>query len=226
MTIKKNDFVEIEFIAKVKNGEVFDTNISSEVKKAGLELKNVKPYVLSVGHEMVIKGLDKDLEGKEVGKKYSVEITPEEGFGKRNPQLIRMMPKKIFLEHQMNPVAGMTLTLDNHLAKIISVSGGRVMIDFNHPLAGKDLEFTYTIKKKIDDIKIKVDSLQQFFFRKVFEYDLDDTKKKIIFKDTQLTQVLGMFRDKFKELTGYDVEIFAKKDNAEKPTEKPTEKKE
>jgi FKBP-type peptidyl-prolyl cis-trans isomerase 2 len=207
---KKNDFVEIEYIGRT-DGEVFDSNIPKEVKKVNPQAES-KPLIAAIGVGMVVKGLDKDLEAKEIGKKYIVLVKQEDAYGKRNPQMIRTVQKAAFLEHEMNPVPGMTVALDNQLAKIISVSGGRVMVDFNHPLAGKELEFEYTIKKKLTDTKEKINALQNFFFRKEFEFDLDDKDKKIIFKDLQLAPILNMFKDKFKELIGYDVEILAKKD--------------
>ncbi len=217
---KKGDFVEIEFTGRT-NGEIFDTNIKSESEKINPNAE-VKPLIAIIGEGMLISGFDKALEGKCVGEKYSIHLKQEEAYGSRNPSLIKMIPKRAFLEHKMNPVAGMTLALDNALAKIISVSGGRVMVDFNNPLAGKELDFDFTITKKLETIKEKVTALQEIFFKQVFEFDLDEKAKKIIFKDIKLTQILNIFRQKFKELVGFDVEILAKKNGeGQKQTEKP-----
>ena len=71
MTIKKNDFVEIEFTGKITGtDEIFDTNIKADAEKAGLDIKTVKPFALSVGNQMLPKGLDEDLEG----------VVAEQGF--------------------------------------------------------------------------------------------------------------------------------------------------
>ncbi len=67
-TIKKNDFIEIEFTGKA-NDEIFDTTNPEEAKSIGLQA-NVKPTIACVGKEMILKGLDEQLEGKEIGKKY------------------------------------------------------------------------------------------------------------------------------------------------------------
>ena len=64
-TIKKNNFIELEFTARIKGGDVFDTNIESEAKKLNSKMKP-KPLIISVGHNMLIKGLDKELEGEHV----------------------------------------------------------------------------------------------------------------------------------------------------------------
>jgi len=210
MVTKKGDFIEIEFIGKTEN-EIFDTNIPEELKKINPKAE-AKPLIVCIGQDMVIKGLDKDLVGKELGKKYKVEIPFDLAYGSRRPELIKLIPKKIFTEQNMNPVQGMTVALDNNIAKIVSVSGGRIMVDFNNPLAGKDLEFEYTIKKKIEDLKEKINALQDFFFRQRFEYDINKEKKMITFKDINLTPILQMFRENFKNTIGYDVEILAGKE--------------
>ena len=99
----------------------------------------------------------------------------------------------------------MTLNIDNHLVKILSVSGGRVTVDFNNPLAGKEIEYTFTIKRQITDDKEKVDALQDFFFRQRFDFEIKD--KKVIFKKPEIKQIIEMFKQKFKDMSGLDFEV-------------------
>ncbi|MEK6820006.1 MAG: FKBP-type peptidyl-prolyl cis-trans isomerase, partial [Nanoarchaeota archaeon] len=63
MTFKKNDFVEIDFTAKVKNGEIFDSNIKEDLKLLDKKAETQKT-ILAIGHKMVVKGLDEALAGK------------------------------------------------------------------------------------------------------------------------------------------------------------------
>jgi FKBP-type peptidyl-prolyl cis-trans isomerase 2 len=220
---KKGDFVELEFVARnLTNNEVFDTNITEEAKKIDLKLSGI-PLIVCIGKNMVLKGLDEDLENKELNIKYNIKLSPDKAFGKRFPNLVRMMPLKIFQAQKVYPQPGMTFALDNNLVKIVSVSGGRVMVDFNNPLAGKDIEYNYTIKRLVTDTKEKVKALQLFLFGQEFPTDIDENSKKIIFKDIKLTPVLNAFKDKFKDILGYDVEIF--EDKKEKSLEKTQEKK-
>jgi FKBP-type peptidyl-prolyl cis-trans isomerase 2 len=212
--VNKKDFIELEFIGKnLTNNEVFDSNILEEAKKLNPKVNGVKPLVICAGYEMLVKGLDDFIVGKEVGKKYNLKLTPEKAFGKRDSKLVRLIPMKMFLEQKIYPEPGMTLALDNNLVKVISVSGGRVMVDFNNPLAGKDIEYEFTIKKKVEDIKTKAEALQNFLFNQVFEFDVDEKAKKLIFKDVKLTPILNVFKDKFKEILDHDVEIFEKKED-------------
>lgn len=225
MQIQKNDFIEIEFTGKANN-EIFDTTYKEEAKKIGIEA-DVKPIIVSVGNEMLLKGLDENLEGKEIEKQYSIKISPEKAFGKRNPSLIKTIPIKVFKEKDMNPVPGLKLQMDNFLVKILSVSGGRVIVDFNNPLAGKEIEYEFKILRKVEDVKEKINALQDFFFRNKFEFTIDEKDKKVIFKEEKIKPIIDVFKDKFKELSGFDIEVEQKKEKKEetKKEKKETEEK-
>ena len=219
-SIKKNDFVEIEFTGK-SNDEIFDTTNKEEAKSIGLEA-DVKPVIASVGNEMLLKGMDDELEGKEVGKKYSIHLTPDKAFGKRNPSMIKTIPMRLFREKNMNPMPGMVFQLDQHMVRIISVSGGRVMADFNNPLAGKEVDYDFKILRKLEDNKEKINALQDFFFRQRFEFEIKD--KKVIFKEEKIKPVIDMFKQKFKDMVGLDMEVSEEKKQEEKKAETKPEK--
>lgn len=206
MAIKKNDFIEVEFTGNISNtDEIFDTNIEADAKKAGMDLKNIKPFVLAVGHKMLPTGFDNDLIGKEAGKDYTVDIKPEDAFGKRNPQMVRMVPTKHFIEQKINPVRGMQLALDGQLVKVLSSDRGRTLVDFNNPLAGKPVTYIYKINKIVDDQKEKINALQDFLFRRTFEFDIKD--KIVTFKvEKQFEQFIKMFAPKFEEILDIKVE--------------------
>ena len=219
---KKGEFIEIEFIGYA-NGAIFDTNIKEKAKEINLEIE-AKPFVVCIGRGMVVPGFDKQLEDKEVGQKYKIKIESEDGFGKRNPSLIRIIPLTAFHKQQMNPVPGVVLNLDGMIAKVLSVSGGRVSVDFNNPLSGKDIEYEFTIKRKIESEEEKANSLQDFFFKKRFKFKSEE--KKIIFEPEASTfiRILGK---KFSEILGKEIEVEekpAKKE--EKPKIENKEKKE
>ena len=218
--IKKNDFIEIEFTGNITNtDEIFDTNIKKDAEKASLNIKDIKPFILSVGHKMLPSGLDKDLIGREVGESYTIEIKPEDAFGKRNPQMVRMIPTKHFHEQKIDPQRGMQLTLDGQLVKILSSDRGRTLVDFNNPLAGKNVTYKYKINKVITDEKEKVDALQEFLFRKKFDFDKKD--KTVIFKITkELEPFVKMFAPKFKEILGLKIESKIVEEKEEKDNNK------
>ncbi|MDO8516517.1 MAG: peptidylprolyl isomerase [Nanoarchaeota archaeon] len=222
--INKKDFVELEFTAKIKGGEIFDTNKKEDAEK--LDIKEVKPLIVSVGSNMVIPGLDKALEEKEIGKQYTEEFNPEQAFGKRNPALIRMIPIKVFLEQKIYPQAGMQLSLDGMLVKVASVSGGRVLVDFNNPLSGKTVVYDYTIKKKIDDLNEKINSLQDFLFQRRFEFTTNETEKTIIFKvPGQMVQMIPLIGKNFEDILGMKITAEAIKEEKKEKTKEIKEEK-
>ncbi|MDP1729425.1 MAG: FKBP-type peptidyl-prolyl cis-trans isomerase [archaeon] len=218
---QKGDFIELEFLGKnLLNDEIFDTNIPEEAKKINLEM-NAKPFIISIGKSMVVKGFDEALESKETNKKYSIKLSPEKAFGKRQSNLVKLIPLKIFTAQKIMPEPGMTLALDQNLVKVISVSGGRVLVDFNNPLAGKEIEYEFTIKRLVSDAKEKINAFQRFFFNQEFEFEFDEKSNKIIFKDAKLAQIVEAFKDKFNDFLGMDVEVTAKKEEKEiSPEEK------
>ena len=222
MTIKKNDFIEIEFTGKITGtDEIFDTNIKADAKKAELNTKDIKPFILSVGHKMLPNGFDADLEGKEVRKSYTLDLKPEDAFGKRNPQMIRMIPTKHFHEQKIDPQRGMKLALDGQLVKILSSDRGRTLVDFNNPLAGKPVTYKYKINKIITDQKQKIDALQDFLFRKTFDFETKD--KTITFKiEKQFEPFIKLFAPKFEEILGLKIESQIIEDKKEDKKEQDT----
>jgi FKBP-type peptidyl-prolyl cis-trans isomerase 2 len=203
--INKKDFVELEFTGKAKDGDIFDTNVQSEAKKINLNIET-KPLVICVGEKMVVKGFDDFINGKEIGKEYSVELKPSEAFGERNPSLVRILPMSAFRQQNVAPRPGMVFALDNMLVRIISVSGGRVFADFNNPLAGKFIIYDFKIKRKIEDINEKINALMNFFYKKELPFEVKENKIIITVSDKGEGNFVRVFSKKFKEILNLDVE--------------------
>lgn len=209
--VRKKDFVEIKFTGKA-NGEIFDSNIPEDLKKINPESKPRKTIVI-VGESMLIPGFDKALEGKETGINYTIRVGFKEGFGERKRELVKTIPLKIFTEQKINPRPGATLLLDQMPVKIITVSGARVITDFNHSLAGKDLEYTFTITRKVTNEKEKLESFFEFFLRHVPKFEIKESE--IIVKGPAfLEEIIKDAEEKFKT-------IFNKKLIFEELKEKP-----
>jgi FKBP-type peptidyl-prolyl cis-trans isomerase 2 len=204
MTLQKNDFIEIEFTGKLKDGEVFDSNIQEELKKLNSNQK-AKPFVFCLGQDMFLPGIEEFLIGKEVGK-YEIDLKPEKAFGLRNSSFIQMIPLKVFIEHKINPIPGTILNFDNKLGKVLTVSGGRIMVDFNNPLAGKEVIYKINILRKVEDINEKINSINDFLFRREFKFEIKD-KKLILAVDKGFKSFIELFKDKFKEMLNLDLEI-------------------
>ncbi len=147
--MQKGDFVRISYVGRIKeNGEVFD---------------KAERVPIVAGEGFVIPGLDDVILSMNVGEKRIVEIPPEKAFGNRNPKLVKLLPLSEFKKHGMNPYPGMVVRADNIYGRVLSVDSGRVRVDFNHPLAGKILEYEIEINEKIEKNEEKVRALLEFF---------------------------------------------------------------
>jgi len=182
-TTKKGEFISIDFIARIKGSDkIFDLTDADVAKKEGIyqENKEYKPLIVCLGAGHLLKGLDRALTDAEIKKQLEVEVLPEDAFGKRNSKLIKLTNIKQFKDKGVTPVPGLQLGIDGALATIRSVSGGRVIIDFNHPLAGRTLLYDVKIIKKITDTKEKIAGLIHLLTElNESDYSLDVTDKEI-----------------------------------------------
>lgn len=210
---QKGDFIELKYTGKA-NGEIFDSNIEEDLKKINSKVKPQKAIII-IGQHMVVPGLDKALEDKFLNTEYEVSFSYKDGFGERNRNLIRTIPLKAFTEHKLNPQAGMVLTLDNALVKILAVSGARVTADFNNPLAGKNLEYKFTITRIVADEKEKIESFFSFFLLFIPEFEIKD-KTVLVKASKPLEIMINSLKNKFSELLKKDLEFEELK---EKPRE-------
>ena len=183
-TIKKHDFVEIEYTGKLKDENIiFDTTDEKVAKENKLHGHDYGPIIICVGGEQLLKGLDKNLEGKETGKEYDFDIKPEDAFGKKNAKLIQLIPTNKFKQQKIQPMPGMQLNIDGVVGTVKTVSGGRTLVDFNHPLAGKELSYKIKINKKITDDKEKLSGyLKLSLGTKDFEAEIINGNAKISLK--------------------------------------------
>ncbi len=163
--MNKGDFIRISYIGRLETGEIFDLTDEELAKKEGIFNPKIKykPVPVIIGAGFVIPGLDKALAGMNTGEKKTVEIQPPDAFGERNMKLVRVVPKKIFKSMNYEPKQGQIVDFSGTKGRIQSVSAGRVMVDFNNPLAGKVLKYELEIKEKIGDNEGRVKAIFEFF---------------------------------------------------------------
>ncbi|MEM3576993.1 MAG: FKBP-type peptidyl-prolyl cis-trans isomerase [Candidatus Bathyarchaeia archaeon] len=162
MSLQKGDFILIDYTAKVKEtGEVFDTTTEDVAKKERLykEGEIYEPKLVVVGEGWVLKALDESFANMEVGKQSVVEIPPDKAFGARDPEKVRRVPLRHLTDKGITPSLGMRVEYDGRLATVRAIGAGRVLLDFNPPLAGKTLVYEVTVKKKLETVKEKIEAL-------------------------------------------------------------------
>jgi len=160
VTLEKGSLILIDYTAKTKDtNEVFETTVEDEAKSLQSYDPAVKyePRLVSVGDGWVIRGLDEALSNSNAGDKIDVEISPEKGFGIREPSKIRMIAQRKLGEKADELRPGDIVDVDDRKGIIRFVGSGRVQIDFNHRLAGRTLNYSVNILKMLtaDDEKIK-----------------------------------------------------------------------
>jgi len=73
--VSKKDFIEIEYTGKIKeDNTIFDTTDEDIAKENNLETHSgYEPIIICVGEEQLLKGIDGNLEGNDIGKEYDIE---------------------------------------------------------------------------------------------------------------------------------------------------------
>ena len=180
--MKEKAVILVEFTGKEKtSGKIFDTTNEKIAKENGIYKENAvfQPVPVIVGNKDVLQGMDEALLKMKAGEEKIVLLKPEKAFGARKKELIVVIPVKEFTKRKIKPYPGLIVDLNNTYGKVQTVSSGRVRVDMNSDLAGKEVEYTLKITKEITNPEEKAQVLTNKFF------PLKDLKTKVILtKDT------------------------------------------
>ena len=173
MAIQEGDFVKLQYTGTV-DGRIFDTTDEDKAVSEGIHNAQALygPVVIRVGSHHVIVGLDEALSGKEEGSEDEIEVPPEKAFGERDPKKLESFQKSSFKE---KPVKGMSVKLEEHgEGVVVDVIGNRVIVDFNHPFAGKTVHYSYKIESKVENLVEKVKGLIHLYAGRDMDVSFDD----------------------------------------------------
>jgi peptidylprolyl isomerase len=185
MPLQKADFIMINYSAKVKEtNEVFDTTNEDVAKKEHLykEGEIYEPKLVVVGEGWVLKALDDSLTTMEISKPATVEIPPDKGFGQRDPEKVKRVPLRQLVAKDINPVVGGRIEYQGKMASVRAIGAGRVLLDYNAPLAGKTLIYEVTVSKKLETNDEKIGAL---IHRRIPA--VEENKFKLAVQDKTLT---------------------------------------
>ncbi len=166
-TIKKGDFVEVEYTGTVKGENIiFDTTDEKTAKENGIHNPNNEygPVVVCLGEGQLLEGLEEWLEGKDIGTEYNVDLAPEKAFGKKDAARVKMIPFSAFKKQNIEPQPGLQINVDGMTGLVRRAGGGRCLVDFNHPLAGREVIYKIKADKIVTDDKTKVQSFLKLGF--------------------------------------------------------------
>jgi len=179
--MKSGDFVLIDYIGKVKDsGEIFDITKEDAAKKEGVYKKEFRygPVPIIVDADFVLPGLNEAVKEMTIGERKTIELPPEKAFGKRSDELIKLIPETQFRAQGMEPEVGTFITINKLKGKVMSIDGGRIRIDFNHPLAGKTLVYDIEIVGTISEDSEKVKAVVYYFIGVPSEVVQAEVKEK------------------------------------------------
>jgi FKBP-type peptidyl-prolyl cis-trans isomerase 2 len=140
LKVQQNDKVTITFVGKLENGAIFLTVTEEE------------PAIITIGNSDIPPTLEQALIGMSVGEQKLVRIEPDEGYGPRRKDLLQTLSRNTF-SAKMIPKVGMILSLkvkkegNEHQvpATIVEINNDTLVVDYNHPLAGHNLNYNITV---------------------------------------------------------------------------------
>ena len=133
--------ITFNFSLALEDGYIIDSNFESS------------PARFLVGDGSLLPGFEEVLEGLVAGSEAQFLVPPEKAFGQHNPQNVQLIKRSLFDQDELQP--GLVISFQNgdgELPGVVqSLTEEEVMVDFNHPLAGKSIVFTV----KIIDVQLQ-----------------------------------------------------------------------
>jgi FKBP-type peptidyl-prolyl cis-trans isomerase 2 len=155
MSIAENDWIKIDYTGRLKeNLKVFDTTLEDVARASNIfdEKHSYSPLLCRAGDEkFLIPGLARQLVGIELNSTQKFDIPAKDAYGERDTSKIEMVPTRKLRKANIEARVGNRVQLSGRNGTIMWVGGGRSRVDFNHPLAGKDLIFEVTVVEKIEN---------------------------------------------------------------------------
>lgn len=133
MSVSNGDTVKVEYTGKLQDGSVFDSSEGGD------------PLEFTVGEGQLIPGFEEAVDGMELNDEKTVTIEADEAYGQKNDDFIQEFPKDS-LPDEIPAEKGQQLQLQTQDGQAIpgiitNVGDENIIVDMNHPLAGKDLTF-------------------------------------------------------------------------------------
>ncbi len=168
--LQDGDFVKVAYTARTVEGDdLVDTTDEAVAEEEGVDTEGQEfaPRTIVLGEGHLFPGVESDIVGREVGEEGTVEISAAEAFGEYNEEEVRTVSADKIPEDDRYP--GAHVDIDGQHGHVETIIGGRARVDFNHPLAGEDVEYEYEILDTIDDRVEKARGLLNTYF----DVDLD-----------------------------------------------------
>lgn len=163
--MEEGDLILVDYVGKTPDGEIFDLSSEERAREEGVYSDQVdyQPIPVLIGSGYVIEGLEEVVEDMEVGeRREDIEIPSEKAYGSRDSDKIQTYPEREFNKQDVNVRVGDQIMVGNRKGKVLSKGSGRVRVDFNHPLSGKDLVYEVEVLEKVEDDEEKAKQIFRY----------------------------------------------------------------
>ncbi len=209
--MKEGTFVKLTYTGKLSDGRIFDTTDPEVGKTIG---HKAEPITICLGQQQLLPGLDEKLIGKEKGK-HTIILEAKEAFGEKSTKKLELVPKNQLQKQNINPKPGMQLEIDGQHGVVRSISGGRVVVDFNHPLAGQKIQYDINLLETVDDVTKQIESIIDIIKAPYTKIEVKETKATIFVPQLYPQEIMDALNKKITELTTIEQVSFeqGKKEN-------------
>ena len=148
---QEGDFVEVDYTARTVEGEdLVDTTDPDVVEEEGIEAdQEFAPRTIVLGEGHIFDAVEQDILGSEVGDSGSVVVPAAEAFGAYDDEQVRTVSADKIPEDDRYP--GAQVQVEGEEGRLETIIGGRARVDFNHPLAGEDIRYEWTVIDEVTD---------------------------------------------------------------------------
>ena len=150
--LQEGDFVRVAYTARTtEGGQLVDTTDQAVAEEEGVDDtdQTFEPRVIVLGEGHLFETVEADIEGATSGATGSVVVPATEAFGEHDPDELRTVSADRIPEDDRYP--GAHVDIDGEHGHVEAIIGGRARVDFNHPLAGEDIEYEYEVLERVED---------------------------------------------------------------------------
>jgi FKBP-type peptidyl-prolyl cis-trans isomerase SlyD len=179
--IQEGDFVRLAYTARsVENDQLVDTTDEEVAEEEGVDdqQQSFEPRVIAVGAGHLFDTVEEDFTGGEAGDSGTVTVPAEEAFGEYDEGEVRTVSADRIPEDDRYP--GGHVDIDGEHGHVETIIGGRARVDFNHPLAGEDVEYDYEVLDTVDDRLEQAEGMLGMYFDADFDMriETDDVEEE------------------------------------------------
>ena len=177
MTIGDGDIVEIDFTARTKQSSILVDTTKEEVAKeedVNTEGQKWGPRKIVIGENHTFKVVEDSIRERKIGDGETIQIPAADAFGEYDSEWVKTVSIDKIPKDDQYP--GARTTIENHQVQIETIVGGRARVNFNHVLAGEDIEYEYEIKSVVEDPKEKAKALLEIYVGIELEIQIEESK--------------------------------------------------